>query len=138
VSGEFAEITLTQSHKDIRIHVDADTYNSLKKTSYKLPHSLDLVDTGLPFSLSISPVGLPRDHTFSLEMYGYLGLSLADVRWYMHTDATRGCDMRYDWDSKMMHTLRATEISQSQVGQIERAEYRVEYDSTLPRICIIA
>lgn len=138
VSGEFAEITVAQSHKDARIHIDADTYNSIKKTPYKLPHSLDLVDTQLPFTLSISPTGLPRDHTFSLEMYGYAGLSTSDVRWYMHTDASRGCDMHEDWDSRVFHSLSTTQISQSQVGQIERAQYKVNYDSTLPRVCIIA
>ncbi len=111
VSGEFVEIAMYQAKKDTRLHIDADIYNSLKNTSYKLPRSLDLVDTEIPRNLSISPAGLPRDRIFSLEMYGYEGLSPSDIRWYMHTDAGRGCDIRDDWDSRIFRPVGVTEIT---------------------------
>jgi hypothetical protein len=138
VSGEFVEVAMYQAKKDTRLHIDADTYNSLKNTSYKLPHSLNLVNTETPRNLSISQAGLPRDRTFSLEMYGYEGLSVSDVRWYIHTDASRGCDIHDAWDSRVFHLLSVAEITRDTVGQIEKANYRLNYDSTLPRVCIIA
>jgi hypothetical protein len=115
VSGEFVEVAMYQAKKDTRLHIDADTYNSLKNTSYKLPHSLDLVNTETPRNLSISQAGLPRDRTFSLEMYGYEGLSSSDIRWYMHTDASRGCDIRDDWDSQIFRPVGVTEITGEKV-----------------------
>jgi hypothetical protein len=115
VSGEFVEVAMYQAKKDTRLHIDADTYNSLKNTSYKLPHSLDLVNTETPRNLSISQAGLPRDRTFSLEMYGYEGLSSSDIRWYIHTDASRGCDIRDDWDSQILHPVGVAEITGEKV-----------------------
>jgi hypothetical protein len=115
VSGEFVEIAMYQTKKDTLLHIDADTYNSLKNTSYKLPHSLDLVDTETPRNLSISQTGLPRDRTFSLEMYGYEGLSSSDIRWYIHTDASRGCDIRDDWDSQILRPVGVAEITGEKV-----------------------
>lgn len=115
VSGEFVEVAMYQAKKDTRLHIDADTYNSLKNTSYKLPHSLDLINTETPRNLSISQAGLPRDRTFSLEMYGYESLSSSDIRWYIHTDASRGCDIRDDWDSQIFHPVGVTEITGEKV-----------------------
>jgi hypothetical protein len=115
VSGEFVEVAMYQSKKDTRLHIDADIYNSRKNTPYKLPHSLDLVDTETPRNLSISPTGLPRDRIFSLEMYGYEGLSVSDIRWYIHTDVSRGCDIRDDWDSQILRPVGAAQITGAKV-----------------------
>ncbi len=115
VSGEFVEIANYRSEQDTRIHIDADTYNVRRSTPYQLPHSLDLVDTKIPHNLSIQPTGLLRDRIFSLEMYGYTGLSIPDIRWYIHTDVSRGCTMSDDWDSAVWRPVSVTEIVSDQV-----------------------
>ena len=46
--------------------------------------------------------------------------------------------MRDVWDSRVFDRLYAKKITSEQVGQIERATYELDYDTTAPRTCIIA
>ncbi len=71
VSGEYIELSLYNPTKDTHIRLDADRYNSIKKTKYKLPYSVNLTTTDIPSGLFIDAIGLPRDRTVSVEMYGY-------------------------------------------------------------------
>jgi hypothetical protein len=88
--------------------------------------------------LDITEIGLPKERTFSIKMFGFPDLETKDIRWYSHTDSKKNCHMEDAWDS-----LRFTEIVPHQLfhhesGQIQEATYSLDYDINTPRLCIIA
>lgn len=82
--------------------------------------------------------GLPRDKTYSVSMYGYPGLTPDDIRWYINTDPKTPCDMADTWNSLIYKRLKTARVTESQVSQIAKATYMLEYDTNTPRVCIIA
>lgn len=96
--------------KDTHLTLDAQIYNNLKKTPYRLPHSVELQSAKDPYNLSISPIGLIRDRQVEVDMYGYPGLNTDDVRFFAHSDPERGCDIPDSWDSSVFRQIRADRI----------------------------
>ncbi|MFZ2255935.1 MAG: hypothetical protein WAW59_02075 [Patescibacteria group bacterium] len=137
MSGEYVEIYAYKIAKDSTLKLDADIYNDTRNNSYRLPRSVTLTRTDKPRNMMIERVGLPRDTTFAVEMYGYPGLTPEDIRWYAHNDRSRSCDISA-WDSGVWDPLSPVELSRDDRGQISRGQYRVAYDTTDSYTCIIA
>lgn len=148
------ELSLTIRHDLVRLvpHLDhmqigdtfvlsAEHYNDLKKTSYRLPHDITLTIDELPRSVSIEPIGTPHEARYRIVMYGYSGLSAQDIRWYVRDASLTGSCTNDDhtlWNSRAYRSVSAERLSVQTRGQIEESEYRLMFDTTLPRQCIIA
>jgi hypothetical protein len=137
VSGEYIEIRSHKLQKNSTITLDADVYNKKKVTSYRIPRSVSITRTDTPRQIDIQRLWEPRDTIFAAELYWYPGFRVDDLRWYIHHDSTRSCDISA-WDSQVWDPLTPVEISRDDKAQISRWQYRLSYDTTLPYTCIIA
>lgn len=138
VSGEYLSLEVPSLTAGDLVTIDADAYNSQTKSSYKLPRSIELRWTTVPYNLFITPSGLSRDAYFDVDMYGFEWLDTSDIRWYMHTDPKRNCYMEDAWDSTVWNKIPADQISHNNTGLRDTARYHLSYDTTTPRVCIVA
>jgi uncharacterized protein YfaS (alpha-2-macroglobulin family) len=137
VSGEYVDIEVSTASGD-RLRIDSDHYNDLKKTKFRLPRDLELVQSDIPHAIEIALNGEPRDRKYDVRMYGFPSLDADDIRWYVHNDPKKNCDIADVWNSLMFNELHATKIVSHRVGQMENATYQLDYDVNPSRTCIIA
>jgi hypothetical protein len=137
VSGEYVNIEVHTASGD-HLRIDSDVYNDIKKTKFRLPRDLELVQTDIPHTIEINPNGEPRDRKYDVHMYGFPNLDTDDIRWYLHNDGKKNCDISDAWNSIYFTELHATKIVSHRVGQIENATYQLDYDANPSRTCIIA
>ncbi len=139
VSGEYMSLEVPEMWlANSVVTIDADIYNDHSTSEYKLPRSIELRSATAPYDISIMRTGLDRDAVFHVEMYGIPGATTRDIRWYMHTDPSRNCRVDDAWDSTIWKKVTATELSRKNPWVREEAEYRLSYDTALPRVCIVA
>lgn len=138
VSGEYVRIDVNGEKKSFQLVLDADKYNSLRTTKFRFPRDIILKDSSSPKSVSIVESGLPRDKTYNVSMYGYPGLDPDNINWYINTNPDTNCEIADVWNSLNFSRLKTKRISRSTSGQIELATYTLDYDTNLPRVCIIA
>lgn len=138
VSGEYVSIHVDETKKDFQLVLNADTYNDIRSTKYRFPRDILLVETDLPRAIEISPVGLPRDRTYQVDMYGYDGLTPDAIAWYIHHDSDRTCEVSDSWDSLSFEKVKTIKIDEGKSSQIDTASYMLDYDNSQSRVCIIA
>jgi hypothetical protein len=109
VSGEYVEIASNTMNPGDTLSLDADTYNSTKNTTYRLPRDVEAKYSDIPYDFTVSPVAMPKNHLYEVRMYGYAGLTPKDVRFYMHKVANQSCHIENAWDSSRWQRVNAYE-----------------------------
>lgn len=119
VSGEYVGVSMKTFKKGESVTLSANTYNAKKTTKYRLGRDITLKPLDAPRSLDITPVGEPRDHTYTISMFGFDGYTPDHVRFYSYTNMD-DIDCRVNdipWhDAKLLH--RETTAPLLKNGQI--------------------
>lgn len=122
--------------------VSSREYNEKKKTGYKLPNDIEFVyRSEVPRGLVIQEVGDPKEKTFSVEIYGFHGLSAKDIRWYAFTSLDQNAPCGGEaplWNARRMRPISTRVIQSTLHGPREKAIVSVDVDTTQPRQCVIA
>lgn len=138
ISGEYVSILANNMTASSILRLDASLYNTLRTTEYRFPRDMILTESKNPKEFSVYSEWEERDRNYNIRLVGYTDLWTKDVRWYMHNDPTKNCNISDAWDSREFVTIPATEVRTDKDGQIETAVYHLDFDPNTPRLCMIA
>lgn len=86
VSGEYIGVTMKNFKKGQSIRLASDVYNAKRTTKYRFGRDITLTPLEIPRSLDITSVGEPRDHAYTISMFGFDGYTPEHVRFYSYTN----------------------------------------------------
>ncbi len=138
VSGEYVSIASNKITGSSILRIDSGMYNSVRSTEYRLPRDMILTESKNPKEFSVLSEWEPKKKLYNVRLIGYGELLPWDVRWYMHTDASKNCYVGDAWDSLGFLPVPAIEYQSDRDGQLQTGLFELAFDSNTPRLCIIA
>lgn len=127
-------------HEWDTLRINAEKYNTLKKTSYRLPKDIRFTYSLAEKQLSVEENGLPKNAEYRVVLSGYDALSAKDIRWYVGNPHTSSCmnDDETLWDHGDYREVIAAKKDTPAAAPSDAEIFSLDVDTLTDRQCLVA